>query len=165
LRIFGPVFVRMLISSLCAIFIAPFGRRARLICMSPMNMTQTHHDLSRRERQIVDILYANGRATAAEVQAALPEPPSYSAVRALLRILEEKGHVTHLQDGPRYVYVPTVGRDNAKRSALHHMLKTFFDGSTEQAISALLDDTSARLSDVELDRLARLIDQARKTGA
>lgn len=130
-----------------------------------MTMTQTHHGLSRRERQIVDILYTRGRATAAEVQAALPEPPSYSAVRAMLRILEEKGHVTHEQDGPRYVYVPTVARDNAKRSALHHVLKTFFDGSTEQAISALLDDTSARLSDVELDRLARLIDQARKTGA
>jgi predicted transcriptional regulator len=125
---------------------------------------QPHNDLSRRERQIVDILYANGRATAAEVQAALPEPPSYSAVRAMLRILEEKGHVTHEQDGPRYVYVPTVGRDNAKRSALHHMLKTFFDGSAEQAISALLDDTS-KLSDAELDRLARLIDQARNTGA
>jgi predicted transcriptional regulator len=130
-----------------------------------MTMTQTHHGLSRRERQIVDILYTRGRATAAEVQIALPEPPSYSAVRAMLRILEEKGHVTHEQDGPRYVYVPTVARDNAKRSALHHMLKTFFDGSTEQAISALLDDTSAKLSDVELDRLARLIDQARKTGA
>jgi len=130
-----------------------------------MTMTQTHHGLSRRERQIVDILYTRGRATAAEVQTALPEPPSYSAVRAMLRILEEKGHVTHEQDGPRYVYVPTVARDNAKRSALHHVLKTFFEGSTEQAISALLDDTSARLSDVELDRLARLIDQARKTGA
>jgi BlaI family penicillinase repressor len=130
-----------------------------------MTITQTHHGLSRRERQIVDILYARGRATAAEVQIALPEPPSYSAVRAMLRILEEKGHVTHEQDGPRYVYVPTVARDNAKRSALHHMLKTFFDGSTEQAISALLDDTSAKLSDAELDRLARLIDQARKTGA
>jgi predicted transcriptional regulator len=130
------------------------------------NMTrQPHHDLSRRERQIIDILYAQGRATAAEVQTALPEPPSYSAVRAMLRILEDKGHVKHEQDGPRYVYVPTVGRDNAKRSALHHMLKTFFDGSTEQAISALLDDSSARLSDAELDRLARMIDQARKAGA
>ena len=126
---------------------------------------QPHNDLSRRERQIVDILYARGRATAAEVQSALPEPPSYSAVRAMLRILEEKGHVKHEQDGPRYVYVPTVARDNAKRSALHHMLKTFFDGSTEQAISALLDDSSSRLSDAELDKLARMIDQARNTGA
>lgn len=126
---------------------------------------QPHHDLSRRERQIVDILYAQGRATAAEVQAALPDPPSYSAVRAMLRILEEKGHVRHEQDGPRYVYLPTVARDNAKRSALRHMLQTFFDGSAEQAISALLDDSSTRLSDRELDRLARRIDQARRQGA
>ena len=125
---------------------------------------QPHHDLSRRERQIVDILYTQGRATAAEVQAALPDPPSYSAVRAMLRILEEKGHVQHEQEGPRYVYVPTVARDNAKRSALRHMLRTFFDGSAEQAISALLDDSSTRLSERELDRLARMIDQARRTG-
>jgi BlaI family transcriptional regulator, penicillinase repressor len=130
-----------------------------------MKNREPHHDLSRRERQIIDILYAQGRATAAEVQAVLPEPPSYSAVRAMLRILEEKGHVRHEQDGPRYVYVPTVGRDNAQRSALHHMLKTFFDGSAEQAISALLDESSTKLSDIELDRLARLIDQARNTGA
>jgi predicted transcriptional regulator len=126
---------------------------------------QPHLDLSRRERQIVDILYSQGRATAAEVQAALPDPPSYSAVRAMLRILEEKGHVRHEQDGPRYIYLPTVARDNAKRSALRHMLQTFFDGSAEQAISALLDDSSTRLSDRELDRLARMIDQARRTGA
>lgn len=124
---------------------------------------QPHSDLSRRERQIIDILYARGRATAAEVQAVLPEPPSYSAVRAMLRILEDKGHVRHEQDGPRYVYLPTVARDNAKRSALRHMLQTFFDGSAEQAISALLDDSSARLSDRELERLARMIDQARWT--
>jgi BlaI family penicillinase repressor len=130
-----------------------------------MMTRNTHHDLSRRERQIVDILYARGKATAAEVQTALPEPPSYSAVRAMLRILEDKGHVKHEQDGPRYVYVPTVGRDNAKRSALHHVLKTFFDGSTEQAISALLDESAAKLSDAELDRLAQMIDQARTTGA
>src|SRR6478736_6919211 len=129
--------------------------------MTPNN----HQDLSRRERQILDILYQRGHATAADVQNALPEPPSYSAVRAMLRILEDKGHVRHQQDGPRYVYVPTLARDNAKRSAMHHMLQTFFDGSAEQAISALLDDSSARLSDVELDRLARLIDQARRNGA
>src|SRR5919197_5624422 len=128
-------------------------------------MTTSHRDLSRRERQILDILYKNGRATAAEVQAALPEPPSYSAVRALLRILEEKGHVRHQQDGPRYVYVPTIARDNAKRSAMRHVLQTFFDGSAEQAISALLDDASTKMSDAELDRLARLIDQARRAGA
>ena len=123
-----------------------------------------HRDLSRRERQILDILYQKGRATAAEVQADLPEPPSYSAVRALLRILEEKGHIRHEQDGPRYVYLPTVARDNAKRSALHHILQTFFDGSAEQAISALLDEPSTRLSNDELDRLATLIDGARKSG-
>ncbi len=126
---------------------------------------RTHNDLSRRERQIIDILYANGRATAADVQAALPEPPSYSAVRAMLRILEEKGHVRHEQDGPRYVYVPTVARDNAKRSALRHVLQTFFDGSAEQAISALLDDGAATLSESELDRLEQLINRARHTGA
>jgi BlaI family transcriptional regulator, penicillinase repressor len=127
-------------------------------------MTSNHRDLSRRERQILDILYQRGRATAADVQVALPEPPSYSAVRALLRILEDKGHVRHEQDGPRYVYVPTLGRENAKRSALRHILQTFFDGSAEQAISALLDDSSAKLSRAELDRLARLIESARKTG-
>jgi BlaI family penicillinase repressor len=123
-----------------------------------------HRDLSRRERQILDILYQRGQATAADVQAALPEPPSYSAVRALLRILEDKGHVRHDQDGPRYVYLPTVARDNAQRSAMRHMLQTFFDGSAEQAISALLDDSSAKLSSAELDRLARMIDTARKSG-
>ena len=126
--------------------------------------TTTHQDLSRRERQILDILYQQGQATAADVQNALPEPPSYSAVRALLRILEEKGHVRHQQDGPRYIYLPTVARENAKRSALRHMLRTFFDDSAEQAISALLDDSSARLSPAELDRLARLIEDARKSG-
>jgi predicted transcriptional regulator len=123
-----------------------------------------HRDLSRRERQILDILYQRGQATAAEVQAALPEPPSYSAVRALLRILEDKGHVRHEQDGPRYVYLPTVARDNAQRSALKHILHTFFDGSAEQAISALLGDSSARFSKAELDRLSRMIDTARKSG-
>ena len=127
--------------------------------------TSDHRDLSRRERQILDIIYQRGQATAAEVQAELPEPPSYSAVRALLRILEEKGHVRHDQDGPRYVYLPTLARDNAQRSALRHILQTFFDGSAEQAISALLDDQSASLSSADLDRLSRLIDQARKAGA
>ncbi|MCA1562407.1 MAG: BlaI/MecI/CopY family transcriptional regulator [Acidobacteria bacterium] len=126
---------------------------------------EPHNDLSRRERQIIDILYSQGRATAADVQTALPDPPSYSAVRAMLRILEVKGHIRHEQDGPRYIYLPTVARGSAQRSALHHMVHTFFEGSAEQAISALLDDSSSRMSDVELDRLARLIDQARRTGA
>src|SRR5690349_12362284 len=120
--------------------------------------------LSRRERQILDILYQHGRASAADVQQALPDPPSYSAVRAMLRILEDKGHIRHEQDGPRYVYRPTIARDNAKRSALRHILQTFFDGSAEQAISALLDESSSKLSPAELDRLARLIDGARKSG-
>ena len=127
-------------------------------------MDNDHRDLSRRERQILDILYQRGQATAADVQSALPEAPSYSAVRALLRILEEKGHVRHHQDGPRYVYLPTVGRDNAKRSAMRHMLQTFFEGSAEQAISALLDEASAKFSPAELERLARMIDTARKCG-
>src|SRR3982751_4256072 len=144
---------------------APLRNDCPWAVLEPLMTTQPHLDLSRRERQIIDILYAQGRATAAEVQAALPEPPSYSAVRAMLRILEEKGHVRHEQDGPRYVYVPTIGRDNAQRSALHHLLKTFFGGSAEQAISALLDESSQKLSDAELDRLARLIDQARNAGA
>lgn len=122
------------------------------------------HNLSRRERQIMDILFAQGRATAAEVQTALPDPPSYSAVRAMLRILEEKGHIRHQQDGPRYIYSPTVARDSAKRSAIRHVLKTFFEGSKSQAISALLDDESSKLSAAELDRLARMIDRARKGG-
>ena len=126
--------------------------------------TAQHRDLSRRERQILDILYERGQATAADVQSALPEPPSYSAVRALLRILEDKGHVRHRQDGPRYVYLPTLARDNAKRSALRHVIKTFFDNSAEQAISALLDEGSSKLSPAELDRLAGLIDIARKSG-
>ena len=124
-----------------------------------------HQDLSRRERQIVDALYKLGRASAADVRTELPAAPSYSAVRSLLRILEEKGHVHHEQDGPRYVYLPTIARENAKRSAMRHVLQTFFDGSTAQAISALLDDSSAKLSDAELDRLARMIEHARRTGA
>ena len=120
-----------------------------------------HLDVSRRERQILDVLYARGRATAAEIQTALPEAPGYSAVRALLRILEAKKYIRHEQDGPRYVYVPTIARDSAKRSALRHIVRTFFDGSTEQAVAALLDGSSSRLSDDELERLSQLIDQAR----
>src|SRR5262247_338536 len=115
-----------------------------------------HNDLSRRERQIIDILYASSRATAAEVQAGMPEPPSYSAVRAMLRVLEEKGHVRHEQDGPRYVYVPKLARDKAKRSALRHVLKTFFDGSTEQVVAALLDSRVGEASEQELVRMSEL---------
>ena len=122
-------------------------------------------ELSRRERQIVDVLYRAGRATAAEVQHALPSPPSYSAVRALLRILEEKGHVRHAQEGNRYVYVPRVARERAKRPALRHVLHTFFGGSATQAIAAILDDSAAELSDEDFDRLQSMIDRARKEGA
>jgi BlaI family transcriptional regulator, penicillinase repressor len=122
-------------------------------------------DLSRRERQILDVLYKAERATAAEVQAAIPDAPSYSAVRTLLRILEDKGHVRHEQDGTRYVYTPTVERERAKRSAMRHMLNTFFEGSTTQAIAALLDEDPKRLSAEDLDRLRAMIERARKEGA
>ena len=119
--------------------------------------------LSRRERQIMDVVYRFGKVTAAEVLAELPEPPSYSAVRAMLRLLEEKGHVRHEQDGPRYVYLPTVNRDRARRSAMRHLVRTFFDGSTEDAVAALLQ-SDAGMSDDELNRLARLIETAKKEG-
>jgi predicted transcriptional regulator len=122
-------------------------------------------DLSRRERQILDALYKAGRATAADVQNAMPNAPSYSAVRTLLRILEDKGHVRHEQDGARYVYTPTVERERAKRSAMRHMLNTFFEGSTTQAIAALLDEDPKRLSAEDLDRLRAMIERARKEGA
>jgi len=125
---------------------------------------QLHANLSRRERQIMDILYRMGQSTAAEVQQHLPDPPSYSAVRAMLRVLEEKGHLKHTQQGPRYVFAPTIPRDKATKSALKHLLNTFFDGSMEQAVAALLSMSQKNLSEEELDRLSRLIDQARKEG-
>jgi len=120
--------------------------------------------LSRREREIMDVIYRSGRATAAEVLDQLPDPPTYSTVRALLRVLEEKGHLRHEEDGPRYVFVPTVPRERALQSALRQLLHTFFDGSTEQAVAALLDLSSTRLSDAELARLSQLIADARKEG-
>lgn len=123
------------------------------------------HKLSRRERQIMDVLFRRGRATVAEVLDDLPNAPSYSAVRAHLRILEEKGHVTHSQEGPRYVYRAALAKDKAKRSALRHLVDTFFNGSPEQAMAALLDDDASSLSDDELDRLSQLIDVARDRDA
>jgi len=120
--------------------------------------------LSRRERQILDIIYGRGKATAAEIQDAMPDAPGYSATRALLRVLEEKGHVTHSQDGLRYVYSPRVPRDRARRSALKHLLETFFDGSAEEAVTALLDASSAKLTREELDRIEARIERARKEG-
>jgi predicted transcriptional regulator len=120
--------------------------------------------LSRRERQIMDIVYQRGRATAADVLQGLSDPPSYSAVRALLRILEEKGHLRHEQDGVTYVYLPTVSRDAASRSAVKHLLQTFFEGSAERAMAALLDVSQSKLSQEELGRLAQLIAAAKKEG-
>src|SRR5262245_62376574 len=108
-------------------------------------MTLSHLHLSRRERQIMDVLYRKGSATAAEVLENLPDPPSYSAVRALLRILEQKGHIKHEEREGKYVFSPTVHRDKAKRSAVRHLLQTFFDGSSEQAVAALLDASSSAL--------------------
>jgi predicted transcriptional regulator len=123
-----------------------------------------HLDLSRRERQIMDVIYASGSATVREVMDGIPDPPGYSAVRAMLRILEEKGHLEHRQDGPRYVYLPVVPREEARESALKRLLGTFFDGSAERAVAALLDLSSADLGQEELDRLAAMIEEARKEG-
>jgi len=120
--------------------------------------------LSRRERQIMDILYRRGRATAAEIHGDLPDRPSYSAVRAKLRVLEEKGHVRHEEEALRYVFLPTVRRDQARRSALKHMLETFFEGSAEKAVVALLDASAGDLSPQELDRISKLIHRAKKEG-
>jgi len=120
--------------------------------------------LSRRERQIMDILYRRGSASAAEIKAELPEAPSYSAVRAMLRILEEKGHLKHVADGPRYVFTPVVSRPVAQKSALRQMVKTFFDGSATQAVAALLDMSARNLSDKELDELGKLVEQAKGEG-
>src|SRR5262245_40920386 len=127
-------------------------------------MKTRHNTLSRRERQIMDVLYQKGRATAADVLDGLPDPPSYSAVRALLRILEQKGHVRHEDSEEKYVFIPTLHLEQAKRSAIRHLLKTFFDGSPEEAVETLLDVTSSKLSREELDRLAGLIEKARQGG-
>lgn len=109
----------------------------------------------------MDVLFQKGRATAAEVLESIPDPPGYSAVRALLRILEQKGHVKHEESEGKYIFIPTMRRDKAKRSAIRHMLQTFFNGSPEEAVAALLDVSSSKLSDAELDRLAKLIEKAR----
>ena len=120
--------------------------------------------LSRRERQILDILYARGRATAAEILGSLPDPPSYSTTRALLKVLEQKGHVRHEEDGPRYVFFPRVSRQRASVTALRHVLNTFFDGSAVAAATALVDGSASKLSTEDLDRLEALIELARKEG-
>jgi predicted transcriptional regulator len=126
--------------------------------------TDRTHQLSRRERQIMDVLYAQGQATAAEVLQRLPDPPSYSAVRAMLRILEEKGHVEHDHDGPRYVFRPIVERETARRGALEHLIRTFFDGSPGSAAAALLESADGRLEESDLQRLSDLIAKTRRDG-
>ena len=129
-----------------------------------MSTNSAQSQLSRRERQIMDVVYRLGKATVTDVLERLPDPPSYSAVRALMRILEEKGHLSHEQDGPRYVYLPIVPRDAAQQSALSHMVRTFFGGSAEAAVAALLELPENGLSNGELDRLSRLIEEARGQG-
>ena len=121
-------------------------------------------DLSRRERQIMDVLYAMGSATVGEVLERIPDPPSYSAVRATMRTLEEKGHVVHLQDGPRYVYQPTVEQDSARTAALKHLVRTFFGGSAEQAAAALLGMSDASVDGDTLVRLTQQVNRAREEG-
>src|SRR6185503_17049744 len=123
-----------------------------------------HVNLSRRERQIMDVVYRLGQVTAAEVLENMPDPPGYSAVRTMLRLLEEKGYLKHDQEGPRYVYLPTISRDRARQSALKQVVQTFFGNSTEQAVAALLDMSKSKMSDEELERLSQLIEKARKEG-
>jgi len=126
--------------------------------------TTARPPLARRERQIMDLIYRLGRATAADVADGLSDPPGYSAIRALLRVLETKGHLKHEVDGPRYVYVPTVPRERARESALRQLVNTFFDGSSAAAAAALLDLSDARMDQTELKRLATLVAQAKKEG-
>ena len=126
--------------------------------------TVSHQQLSRRERQIMEVLYQRHPASVAQIRAALPDPPSYSAVRALVRILGEKGHVRHEEKDLRYVYSPTIPRERVRPTALRRMVDTFFDGSAAQAVAALLDSSAARLTDEELDRISSLIANARKGG-
>ncbi len=121
-------------------------------------------NLSRRERQIMDAVYRLGEASVSEVRAEIPEAPGYSAVRAMLRVLEEKGHLTHRQEGPRYVYSAIVPREEARESALRHVVRTFFDGSTERAMAALLDLGAADMTREELERLSAMVERAREEG-
>ena len=124
-----------------------------------------HVSLSRRERQIMDVLFRRGRATAAEVMADLPGQSSSSTVRTQLRVLENKGHVRHEDDGVRFTYMPVARRDTVRKSALRHVVDTFFDGSTEKTVAALLGGDGARVGEAEMERIAALIEKARKEGA
>ena len=130
-----------------------------------MAKSSTHPSLTRRERQIMDVLYRRGRATAADVMADLPGEPNSSTVRTQLRVLEDKGHVLHEEEGLRYVYAPAVPRHAARKSALKHLVETFFDGSAEQVVAAVLGGEASRLSDEDLDRISGLIEKARKDGS
>lgn len=121
-------------------------------------------DLGRRERQIMEVIYRYGRATASEVRSELADPPSYSAVRGMLRLLEEKGHLRHEQSGIRHVYFPTASRGDVGESAMRHVLRTFFSGSTAAAMAALMDAAEDPPSEAELDALQRMIEQAREQG-
>jgi predicted transcriptional regulator len=125
---------------------------------------KTQRSLSRREREIMDVLYRAGSASAGEVHEQIPSPPSYSAVRATLRVLEQKGLITHEHDGKRYIYRPTLNVNKARRNAVEHLLETFFDGSAAGAVMALLESVDTELTQEELDRMAALIDRARKEG-
>lgn len=129
-----------------------------------MLKNQQTERLSRREREIMNIIFRTGQATAGEVLDAMADPPSYSAVRATLRVLEQKGHVRHQHDGTRYVYTPTVNREKARQSALDHLLNTFFEGSAAIVVATLLEKSKDRLTPEELDRLSKLIEDARKEG-
>lgn len=120
--------------------------------------------LSRRERQIMDVIYELKEATVLQVLERLPQPPGYSAVRALLRVLEHKGHLSHVQDGPRYVYRPLLAKEKARQNALSHLLRTFFDGSPENVVAALLDISEDQLSEDDYRRLTDLIEKARQEG-
>lgn len=123
-----------------------------------------HSELGRRERQIMDVIYRLGRASVAEVRENLPDPPTYSAVRAMLGFLEDKGYLRHERDGMKYVYLPTVDAKQARRSALQHMVKTFFNGSAAQAAAALIEMNDTQLSADEIKRLSELIKKARQEG-
>lgn len=124
----------------------------------------TVETLSRREREMMNIIFRSGKATAGEVMEGMSAPPSYSAVRATLRVLEQKGHLRHLHDGTRYVYIPTVTREKARVSALDQLLQTFFDGSAATVVATLLERSRDKLTVEELDRLSSLINEARKEG-
>jgi predicted transcriptional regulator len=119
-------------------------------------------NLSRRERQIMDVIYRRGQATALDVIGEIPEPPSYSTIRALLVVLEKKGHLKHTKEGAKYLYAPVRSRQQAAKSALKRVLKTFFESSVEKAVAALLDNSDKKLSDQDLDRMAKLIEKAKK---